>query len=61
MPPAAVAKLDADLRAAGVTAELHTYPGTDHAFFNDGRPEVYDAEAAADAWNRTVGHFRANL
>ncbi len=61
VPPAAVAKLDADLRAAGVTAELHTYPGTDHAFFNDGRPEVYDAEAAADAWNRTVGHFRANL
>ena len=29
----------------------------DHAFFNDTRPEVYDAEAAADAWRRVLGHF----
>ena len=28
--------------------EFHIYPGTDHAFFNDTRPEVYDP-AAADA------------
>src|ERR1044072_3881149 len=24
----------------------------DHAFFNDTRPEVYDADAAADAWRK---------
>lgn len=30
----------------------------DHAFFNDTRPEVYDAEAAADAWQKVQGHFR---
>jgi carboxymethylenebutenolidase len=30
----------------------------DHAFFNDTRPEVYDANAARDAWQRVLAHFR---
>ena len=29
----------------------------DHAFFNDTRPQAYDAEAAADAWRRVLEHF----
>ncbi len=33
----------------------------DHAFFNDTRREVYDAEAAADAWRRVLDLFRKNL
>lgn len=33
----------------------------DHAFFNDTRPEVYDAEAAADAWKRVLEHFKKYL
>ena len=33
----------------------------DHAFFNDTRPEVYDAEAAADAWRKVQDHFRKYL
>jgi carboxymethylenebutenolidase len=33
----------------------------DHAFFNDTRPQVYDAEAAADAWRRVLAHFQTNL
>ena len=33
----------------------------DHAFFNNTRPEVYDAEAAADAWRRVLDLFRKNL
>jgi carboxymethylenebutenolidase len=33
----------------------------DHAFFNDTRPQVYDAEAAADAWRRVLEHFRKRL
>jgi carboxymethylenebutenolidase len=40
---------------------MHIYPGTDHAFFNDTRPEVYDAEAATDAWHRTIEFFREHL
>ncbi len=33
----------------------------DHAFFNNTRAEVYDAEAAADAWKRVLELFRKNL
>src|SRR5713226_2591572 len=33
----------------------------DHAFFNDTRPEVYNAEAAADAWRRVLSHFQKHL
>ncbi len=33
----------------------------DHAFFNDTRPEVYDAEAAADAWRRVLDLFHKHL
>ncbi|MGA9997174.1 MAG: dienelactone hydrolase family protein [Pyrinomonadaceae bacterium] len=33
----------------------------DHAFFNDTRPEVYDPEAAADAWQRVLKLFRERL
>jgi carboxymethylenebutenolidase len=33
----------------------------DHAFFNDTRPEVYNAEAATDAWRRVLEHFSERL
>ncbi len=33
----------------------------DHAFFNDTRPEVYDPEAAKDAWQKVRDHFRKHL
>lgn len=33
----------------------------DHAFFNDTRPQVYDAEAAQDAWRRVLEHFSKHL
>jgi len=33
----------------------------DHAFFNDTRPQVYDADAAADAWRRVLAHFKKHL
>jgi carboxymethylenebutenolidase len=59
--PAVVTALDQQLTAAGKPHEFHTYPGADHAFFNDTRPEVYDPAAAADAWARTIAFFRANL
>ena len=61
VPPAAVRALEARLRELGKAAEMRIYPGTDHAFFNDTRPEVYDAEAAADAWRRTIEFFREHL
>ena len=61
VPPAAVRELEEKLRALGKQVETHIYPGTDHAFFNDTRPEVYDPEAARDAWRRTVEFFRQHL
>lgn len=33
----------------------------DHAFFNNTRPEVYDATAASDAWALIVGFFNDKL
>jgi carboxymethylenebutenolidase len=53
--------LEEDLRKRGKNATFHVYAGTDHAFFNDERPEVYNAEASSTAWSRTLALFRANL
>ena len=59
--PEAVKELEATLRGKGKNATFHVYPGTQHAFFNDTRPEVYDAAVAKTAWDRTLALFRANL
>jgi carboxymethylenebutenolidase len=59
--PEAVKELEATLRAKGKDATFHVYPGTQHAFFNDTRPEVYDAEVSQVAWDRMLALFRANL
>lgn len=59
--PEVVRVLDAQLQALGKPHEFVTYDGVHHAFFNDGRPEVYDADAAQDAWSRTLAFLRANL
>lgn len=58
--PEVVAAMDAELNSLGKPHEFITYPGVGHAFFNDDRP-AYNAEAAADAWSRTIALFRANL
>jgi carboxymethylenebutenolidase len=42
------------IEAAGGEVSAYEYPGTDHAFFNDTRPEVYNPEQAAVAWQRTL-------
>ena len=55
--PEAANALAAQLHALGKSVEMVIYPGTDHAFFNDTRPEVYDANAAP----RVVGPHRGVL
>lgn len=40
--------------------EIHTYDGAEHAFFNNER-RAYHPEAAADAWNKTLGWLRTYL
>jgi carboxymethylenebutenolidase len=59
--PALARELEAQLTSLGKSAEIHVYAGADHAFFNDERPEVFNATAAADAWQRTLRFFREHL
>jgi carboxymethylenebutenolidase len=54
-------ELAAKLKTLGKDVELIVYPNADHAFFNDARPEVYNPEAAAAAWQRTLDFFRKNV
>ena len=56
--PEAVQQLEQQLKSLGKQVDFKIYPGTDHAFFNDTRPEVYNAQAAADAWQRTIQFLR---
>lgn len=58
--PEKVSGLEAAARKFGLPVELVSYDA-DHAFFNDTRPEVYDAAAAQDAWRRVLAHFRKHL
>jgi carboxymethylenebutenolidase len=53
--------LEKKLKELGKDVTLKVYPNADHAFFNDTRPEVYNAEAAGDAWRRTIEFFRRHL
>lgn len=44
-----------------IPTEIVFYPGAGHAFFNDTRPTVYRADAANDAWRRTLALFGKTL
>lgn len=59
--PEKVVELQQTLDDLGKDADLIVYPGVDHAFFNDTRPEVYDEAAAELAWTRTLEFLRAKL
>jgi carboxymethylenebutenolidase len=48
------------LKNAGVSFESVVYAGAHHAFFNDSRPS-YDADAARDAFVRTLALLRRTL
>jgi carboxymethylenebutenolidase len=59
--PAAAEDLADDLRRRGKEVEIVIHPGVDHAFFNDTRPEVYDATEAMAAWQQTIGFLLTTL
>jgi carboxymethylenebutenolidase len=56
-----VRALEEQLRGLGKTVTFHHYPGVDHAFFNEDRPEVYNREAAELLWERTVAFLHERL
>ena len=61
LPPEKVALLEGELRAAGRRVAFYTYPGTKHWFFEADRPDAYNPDAAALAWQRTLAFLSAEL
>jgi carboxymethylenebutenolidase len=59
--PEKAQELEHELKSLGKDVSFYIYPDVDHAFFNDTRPEVYDATAAGTAWLRSLEHLRASL
>ena len=56
-----VQRLVAALKTYQKPGEIKTYPGANHAFFNDTRKEVYKAAEAKDAWTRMLAFFKQQL
>jgi carboxymethylenebutenolidase len=56
-----IAFLEASLGLAGCDVTFHRYAGTGHWFFESDRPDAFDADAAEQAWSRTVEFLRAHL
>ena len=54
-------KLDAVLDDYHIDHDIKVYPEAKHSFFNDRRPASYNAEASADAWQRTLAFFKEQL
>jgi carboxymethylenebutenolidase len=59
--PEAARALEAQIKQRGVPTDFKVYPGTNHAFFNDTRKDVYAPDAAKDAWDRTIRWFRTHV
>jgi carboxymethylenebutenolidase len=59
--PDKVRELEDHLRDLGKEATFIIHPGVEHAFFNDSRPEVFDAETSERAWASTVAFLRDNV
>jgi carboxymethylenebutenolidase len=55
-------KLENKLKEQNLPAlEFHRYENCDHAFMNEDRPEVYNAEQTKVAWNRVWPFWRKHL
>lgn len=56
-----VKALSESLDAAGVESRMLTYVGVQHAFLNESRPDVFDADNAAEAWRDIDSFLEAEL
>ena len=59
-PDAAEALTDT-LRGLGREVELYLYPESQHAFFNEDRPSVFDQASASLLWDRSLDFLRSTL
>ena len=53
-------RAEAALKEAGLTHEIRTFPGADHAFFNDAGPR-YNEQAAQEAYRDVLDWFGRHL
>ncbi|HYL92285.1 MAG TPA: dienelactone hydrolase family protein [Alphaproteobacteria bacterium] len=58
--PAKVNELEAALKQSKSRYELYRYDAH-HAFMNESRPQVYDAQCAKTAWERTIKFLKQSL
>ncbi len=58
--PAAVNALEATLKGLKVKSEIYRYDAQ-HAFFNETRPEVYDAACAKQGWERSLAFLKTHI
>src|SRR5574341_429292 len=56
-----VQRLAAALKKYQKVGEVKTYPGCQHAFFNDTRKDVYKPAEAKDAWQRATAFFKQHF
>jgi len=61
IPPDQVQAISDTLRAANVRFTQHVYADAGHAFVCDARPEMYRADAALTAWQRTQAFLNTHL
>jgi carboxymethylenebutenolidase len=61
IPSAQVEQLRDAVKGARVPTEIVRYPDADHGFNCDDRPAVFNPEASADAWKRTLAWFDSHL
>ncbi len=59
--PEAALALGEQLRSLGKECEIVIHPGTNHAFFNDARPEVFNRVEADKLWKASLAFFREKL
>jgi carboxymethylenebutenolidase len=60
-PAESTVRMERELQAAGRPVTVYTYPGTIHGFFGSNRPDAYNADATALAWERTLAFLNAEL
>ena len=56
-----IAEYQQAIESEGGEVIIFDYPNSDHAFFNDDRPEVFDAEYSQLAWQRSVEFLNQRL
>ena len=58
--PSVVGRIDHELNELGIGHSFYSYDGAGHGFFCDDR-DSYRADAAADAWEKTLEFFAVHL